>query len=212
MGLIITGRNDVLKTVADRAGTETPVVAVLSINMPSGRNPAPQVEGVAQKFLSFWDSEQPVRNGPDMQQVQDGIQFIVEHAVRGDVLVHCQSGKARSVGIAMGALALLHPDDTAEEIIKRILDIRPQAAPNIIVVEMADKITGRGGRLLQAVLDHPGLTEARRTTEENRRRMLENNPQLAYEVFPEKFPNGPPPAKNAKPGQNGAAPINPSGA
>ncbi len=212
MGIIVTGRKDVISTVGARVGTDNPVVAVLSINMPSGRNPAPAVEGVTQKFLSFWDSEQPVKNGPDMQQVADGIQFILDHVGHGDVLVHCQSGKARSVGIAMGALALMYPDDSAEQIIDRMLEIRPIAAPNIIVVEMADLVAGRGGKLLQAVLDHRGLTEARRQTEHNRQQMLINNPQLAYEIFPEKFPDGPPPVKdNKKPGNDAAPAPKPTG-
>ncbi len=69
-----------------------------------------------------------------------------------------------------------------------LMEIRPVAAPNILVVEIADRIAGRGGRLKQAVLDHPAITENRAAAEASRQRALAQNPEILQKLYPEKFP------------------------
>ena len=169
--------------------------AILSIEHPGARPDekgyAPRVDDVPQRILTFWDSEQPVKDGPDMRQVSEGIDFVLEHIGQGPVIIHCQAGKARSVGVALGVLAVLNPDDSENELIDKLLAIRPEAAPNILVVEMIDRIAGRDGRLLQAVKDHPVLSAQRAKAEENRQNWLKRDPDAAHRMFPEKFPKPP---------------------
>ena len=67
-----------------------------------------------------------------------------------------------------------------------LLDMRPQAAPNILVVEMVDELTGRNGKLLQATLDHPIIAEQRAQAESNRQDILRERPEFYQRMFPEK--------------------------
>ncbi len=186
-GNIIICRAD---EAADRARDEK-IVAVLSIEHPGvkegEKGAAPRIEGVAQMILSFWDSEEEVENGPDQRQIAEGIDFVLRHLSRGDVIIHCHAGKARSAAVALGVLALRHPQEDAQQLIARLLAIRPIAAPNILVLAFADAVAQRGGTLVAAVLADNALTAARRDTAEGRARWQERHP--------EKFP----PPKTQKP-------------
>lgn len=189
--IVITRADETVKTLA-----EADIVAVLSIEhpgvKPGDKGSAPRIgehgfSHVPQKILAFWDSEQAVNNGPNIAQVEEGLDFVMAHLESGTVLIHCHAGKSRSVAIALGALALSHPDKDETELLALLLEIRPVAAPNILIVEMVDKIAGRDGKLLQAVLDHPKITEQRAAAEKNRQEMLERRPELLKEFYPEKF-------------------------
>jgi predicted protein tyrosine phosphatase len=159
--------------------------AVLSIEHPGviegGPGYTPRLkDGTPQMILTFWDSETPVKQGPDRAQIKQGLEFVLKHIQEGDVIIHCHSGKARSTALALGVLAALHPEETEEELINTLLAIRPTAAPNIIVVGIVDELTGRHGKLLQAVKDNAQMTAARDEAEGNR---------AAWRArHPEKFP------------------------
>jgi len=157
--------------------------AVLSIEHPGvkpgehGYTPRLK-DGTPQMILHFWDSEVPVENGPDREQVKRGIEFILPYVARGEnVIIHCQAGISRSTGIALGVLAALHPEETPEELINTLLAIRPQAAPNIIVVGIVDELTGRHGKLLKAVLDNPQISAERAKAQQSRAEWYKNNPE-----------------------------------
>ncbi|HYD16855.1 MAG TPA: hypothetical protein VEF76_00075 [Patescibacteria group bacterium] len=193
--IIICRANEVLKRVEAQALAGEPVAAVLSIEHPGAaldkngsapRLPAHGHKDIAQKILVFWDSEQVVKDGPDLAQVKEGLEFILEHAHTGPVIIHCHAGKARSTAMALGAFAVLHSEKPENELIDMLLAIRPQAAPNILVVEMVDQLAGRGGRLLQAVLDHPVLSAQRAQAESNRRDMMRERPEWFARMSPEK--------------------------
>lgn len=182
--LIITRADEVLKTLQEQA-----VVAVLSIEHPGAKTGgAPRLEDVPQKILCFWDVEQKVANGPDIAQVEAGLAFVMAHLSNGDVLIHCHAGKSRSVAIALGALALQYPADDENALLEKLLEIRPKAAPNILIVEMVDVLTGREGKLLAAVLAHPQITARREEAEANRQSLLKENPEIMKKLYPEKFP------------------------
>lgn len=191
--IIVTRADELLATLG-----ETPVAAVLSIEHPEvekgQRGSAPRLSDhgqghIPQLVLAFWDSEQVVHNGPDPEQVAEGLAFVLEHLKSGTVLVHCHAGKSRSVALVLGVLAQMHPEEDEESLICRLLEIRPIAAPNILMVGMVDTISGREGRLLQAVLDHPVLTAQRGQAESNRQKMLQDRPELLKKLYPEKFPD-----------------------
>jgi predicted protein tyrosine phosphatase len=66
-------------------------------------------------------------------------------------LVHCHMGISRSTAAMAVLLAQLHPEADEDRIFSRILEIRPQAWPNCVMIELADDLLGRGGRLVAAV-------------------------------------------------------------
>ncbi len=185
--LIITRFDEVKSTIEKQY-----VAAVLSIEHPAvvadDTGYAPRLENTPQKILCFWDAETPVANGPDIAQVKAGLDFALEHIVRGPVLIHCHAGKARSAALALGVLSHIHPDWDENKLIDTLLAIRPIAAPNIIVVDMVDQLTGRNGKLLDAVKNHPVLKEQREKAERGRQYWIDKNPEVARKMFPEKFP------------------------
>lgn len=176
------------------------IAAVLSIEHPHAKDlqngQAPRVDAhsfghIPQKILSFYDMETPVPGGPDINQIREGLQFVMDHLAEGAVIIHCKAGKARSVAMGLGVLALLHPEKSEKEIVDMMNELRPIAAPNILVVEMIDQLIGRGGKLVQAVLDDPGMTQRRTEIEQHRQQLIASRPDIAARLYPEKF-NKPP--------------------
>lgn len=190
--IIICRASELIETVL----REKPA-AVVSIEHPGVRagdkgsaprlSEHPQTQDVPQLVLSFWDSEQAVANGPDEAQVKKGLEFALAHINEGAVIIHCHAGKARSAALALGVLAQSYPEKSENELVDMLLDIRPQAAPNIIVVRMVDALTKREGKLTQAVLDNPILSAQRAQAEHNRQEMLKRDPALLKKLHPEKF-------------------------
>jgi len=81
------------------------------------------------------------------------------------LLVHCFHGVGRSAGIALAILAdRLGPGNEAQAL-ERLLAVRPEVTPNLVVVALADELLCRSGRLVATVAaweaTAPGLAEAR---------------------------------------------------
>lgn len=150
----------------DKVAKLKPAV-VLSIEHPGATpdqsNYSPRLtDGTPQMIMQFFDY--PFENGPggpDIEQVEQGLAFVMERITKGPAVIHCTVGRSRSVAMALGVLSALYPRESEKALIKKLIEIRPIAAPNILVVEMVDKLTGRNGKLLQAVLDDKKLTAAR---------------------------------------------------
>jgi predicted protein tyrosine phosphatase len=89
-------------------------------------------------------------------------------AVGAHLLVHCHAGVSRSTAAMTLILAQALPERPAAEVVGEILRIRPQAWPNLRMVEMGDAMLGRGGSLVAAVADayrwqiarQPGIADA----------------------------------------------------
>ncbi|RAK66362.1 hypothetical protein [Phenylobacterium kunshanense] len=94
------------------------------------------------------------------------------------LLVHCFHGVGRSAAVALAILADRAGPGREQAALDRLLAIRPQATPNLVVVKLADEVLGRNGALVAAVsaweIAMPGLQEQRAT----RRRFLLANPNL----------------------------------
>jgi len=106
----------------------------------------------------------PVFTMAERSQVEQAIEF---SRGRESLLVHCQVGIGRSTAIALAVLASRMDDDTA---LRTLLEIRPEAVPNLHVVALADDILGRDGNLVRVVTEwDSGLARNRRRRVENRR-------------------------------------------
>src|ERR1700681_4771102 len=71
------------------------------------------------------------------------------------LVVHCYAGISRSTASAFAAACLLNPHRDEMAIAKQIRAASPIASPNRLIVSLADKALGRGGRMLRA-LDEMG--------------------------------------------------------
>lgn len=101
-----------------------------------------------------------------------GAQVAADHDRRldGHVLIHCHAGVSRSTAAMTTLIVQAQPRHDEDVVFARLLEIRPQAWPNLRMVGFADDLLGRGGRLVAALgrlyarqLDRqPGLAEERR--------------------------------------------------
>jgi predicted protein tyrosine phosphatase len=67
------------------------------------------------------------------------------------LLVHCHMGISRSTAAVAALLAQMHPEEPEDRIFVRLLDIRPQAWPNCLMISFADELLRRAGRLTTAL-------------------------------------------------------------
>lgn len=66
------------------------------------------------------------------------------------LLVHCHAGISRSTAAAILVLAQRDPTRDAHDIVDQIARRRPQAWPNLRMIEMGDRMLGREGGLVDA--------------------------------------------------------------
>ncbi len=97
-----------------------------------------------------------------------GRDLMAEPPPEAHLLVHCHAGVSRSTASMALVLAQGLPGVKADRIFGEVLRIRPQAWPNLRIVELGDALLGRGGALVQAAR---GVY----------RRQLEARPELAEE-------------------------------
>ena len=71
------------------------------------------------------------------------------------LVVHCYAGISRSTASAFAAACLLNPHRDETSIARQIRAASPVAAPNRLIVSLADEALGREGRMLRA-LDEMG--------------------------------------------------------
>lgn len=69
----------------------------------------------------------------------------------GKLLIHCEAGVSRSPAAALIMYACWLGPGCEREAMVRVLAQRPVAIPNRRMVELADRILGRGGRLLEVL-------------------------------------------------------------
>lgn len=69
------------------------------------------------------------------------------------LLVHCHAGISRSTASMTLILAQARPDRPAVEALAEVVRIRPQAWPNLRMIEIGDAMLGLGGALVAAAHD-----------------------------------------------------------
>jgi predicted protein tyrosine phosphatase len=138
---------------------ELGVTHVLSILDPDA--PEPPVLGSFGEHsrieLRFHDviEELPDRVVPGTQQVQQilalGRDLTAFPPADAHLLVHCHAGVSRSTAAMTLILAQAYPDRSGVEIVDEVLRIRSRAWPNLRIIELGDKLLGRGGDLISSV-------------------------------------------------------------
>ncbi len=158
--------------------------AVLSIEHPgatdeTGRAPRLDAGGLVQHVQTYWDTEQDgLEGGPTGSLIAQGLVFLQRQAAHGPLIVHCRAGKARSPAMALAYLVAANPQHPLSECITHLKSIRPEAAPNILVVALADWQMKLGGTLLRAVERDADFTRNRLLANAARARWAEKNPPL----------------------------------
>lgn len=131
---------------------------VLSILDPDW--PVPQAFGTFSEHtkleLRFHDViEEHCRNAvtPQREHALEVLAFGRRLGVGAHLLVHCHAGVSRSTASMALILAQACPDVSGARVFGEVLRIRPQAWPNLRVVEFGDDALGRRGELVSAVAE-----------------------------------------------------------
>ena len=136
---------------------EAQVTHVLSILDPE--YPVPEAFGTYGEHerleLRFHDviDEGAGWDPPREEHVQRILQLgrhVVAEPGTGHLLVHCHAGVSRSTAALTMILAQANPSRPAAEAMAAVAAIRPQAWPNLRMIEMADRLLNRSGDLIAA--------------------------------------------------------------
>ena len=104
------------------------VLPMDDISMPLEGYSAPAEEHVTElvKFLRGWDRRTPL-------------------------VMHCYAGISRSTAAAYVAVCSLNPHRDEAVIAKELRNASPTATPNRRIVEIADRLLGRGNRMIRGI-------------------------------------------------------------
>jgi predicted protein tyrosine phosphatase len=70
---------------------------------------------------------------------------------RRPLLIHCFAGISRSTAAAFIIAADLHPHVPEDALAQRLRSVSPTATPNLLMIEMADDLLQRQGRMINAI-------------------------------------------------------------
>ncbi|WJH39494.1 tyrosine phosphatase family protein [Aliirhizobium terrae] len=88
---------------------------------------------------------------PSEAHVADLIDFVREWDQSAPLIVHCWMGVSRSPAAAAISILALQPDEDDFALAKRLRKVAPHATPNTRLIEIGDRMLGRGGRLVEAM-------------------------------------------------------------
>jgi len=110
-------------------------------------------------FPDTVDSNDP--SAPTMDHVRMILAWGERLPEDANVLVHCFAGISRSTAATLAIMIQREGIDKIDECITRLLEQRPQACPNPLIIKYADELLGAGGKLFDAVdrCDHMKLVK-----------------------------------------------------
>jgi predicted protein tyrosine phosphatase len=88
---------------------------------------------------------------PAEEHVSDLIRFVQSWDRRAPLVIHCYAGISRSTAGAFISACALNPGRDEMAIARAIRTSSATAMPNVMLVSHADRILGRGGRMVAAV-------------------------------------------------------------
>ncbi|MDM9619954.1 tyrosine phosphatase family protein [Rhizobium sp. S96] len=88
---------------------------------------------------------------PDESHVGQIVDFARSWDQSAPLLIHCWMGVSRSPAAALISALAVEPDQDDEVLARRLRAVSPYATPNARLIEFADDILGRNGRLVAAV-------------------------------------------------------------
>ncbi|MGH6924797.1 MAG: tyrosine phosphatase family protein [Propylenella sp.] len=88
---------------------------------------------------------------PAEHHVEEFLGFVRRWDQRTPVVIHCYAGISRSTAAAFSAYCAMRPDLDEATVAFRMRQRSPEATPNARIVQMADSILRREGRMIHAV-------------------------------------------------------------
>lgn len=72
-------------------------------------------------------------------------------ATKGPLLIHCYAGVSRSTAAAYMSVLALDPARDEHDLARELRRVSPTASPNPRLIEIADRVLGRNGRMIEAI-------------------------------------------------------------
>jgi predicted protein tyrosine phosphatase len=88
---------------------------------------------------------------PSEQHIGELLTFVHGWDRKAPMVVHCFAGISRSTASAYAAVCALNPQREETVIAQALRRASPIATPNIRIVTLADRLLGRGGRMVAAI-------------------------------------------------------------
>ena len=103
-------------------------------------------------FLGMHDISDPADGMvcPNEGHVDAFLSFVDRWDRQTPMVIHCYAGISRSTAAAFTAFCAIRSDLDEREVAGRIRARSPEATPNARIVEMADGMLGREGRMVEA--------------------------------------------------------------
>ena len=138
--------SDILNSLRCAEVTYLVSIGDLQDELPAGYNNVPHKLRllIADVLTELGATEEDVRQ---IIRLAEGLQ-----SATGRILIHCEAGVSRSTAAALIMYAYWLGPGREREAMERVLAQRPVAFPNRRMVELADRLLVRGGRLV-GVLD-----------------------------------------------------------
>jgi predicted protein tyrosine phosphatase len=138
------------------------VTHLLSIDNPGDPTPTPAGFKGPHRHVTFQDveSEAEARLYQAVAATRDDIQRVLDcgteclqasRSGRVHLLVHCMAGASRSPAAAFAILTMLLGPGSEPAALAYLLEIKPDAFPNRLVVQLADDLLKRNGKMLAAL-------------------------------------------------------------
>ena len=90
---------------------------------------------------------------PDDMHVRSLLDFVHRWDRKKPLLIHCYAGISRSTAAAYVAACALLPDRDERQIAQSLRAASVTATPNRLLVEIADRLLGRDGRMVTAIAE-----------------------------------------------------------
>jgi predicted protein tyrosine phosphatase len=127
-------------------------ILTVMANVDQVRRPESVLEANHLK-VSMDDINEPADGfvAPNDDHIMQVLAFIRGWDRKAPLVVHCYAGISRSTASAFTAVCALNPHRDEISIARQIRAASPIAQPNRLIVALADRALGRGGRMLRAV-------------------------------------------------------------
>ena len=127
------------------------------ISLLSEEEAAPKFAGLdpSRHLMLYVDRESCAAtiNDAARARAREIIDFIRRWDGKGDILVHCNRGVSRSTAAAFLILCMLEPGTPEAALLKRLRAAAPHADPCPLLINYADELLGRDGRMTDALDD-----------------------------------------------------------
>ena len=88
---------------------------------------------------------------PRLAQVETILSFVRRWDRTAPLVIHCYAGISRSTASAFAAACALNPNRDEHDIARALRAASPTASPNRLIVELADTLLRREGRMVAAI-------------------------------------------------------------